>query len=320
LYSLLCKYLLNEADAVERQWVDSWLQGNTANKAALEGVRKMLHAPMPAQFSSQTVDTEASWQRLLNTIQPEVKEAPVFTLPETKKTGFRWYYAAAAVAVIAVGLSLYNMIYKEDAAVKALTGQLVYTLPDGSIVKLDSLSEITVAGDFGKKGRTVYLRGKAFFDITANEKQPFEVRMNDDMKVRVLGTQFTIDFRENIPLNIHVASGKIMVMSSKQNRSVVLTPGMLLHQDEPGVKPEIVEHVLDVEKIELSFNDAPLSEVLETVETMYDVKFEVKDATLLTMPVKTTFSNEPIEKVLETLEFMTNTTIESKAPGLYIIE
>lgn len=320
LYSLLCKYLLNEADAVERQWVDSWLQGNTANKAVLDGVRKMLHAPMPAQFSSQTVDTEASWQRLLNTIQPEVQETPVFKLPETKKPGFRWYYAAAAVVVIAVGLGLYNMIYKEDAVVKALAGPLVQTLPDGSTVKLDSLSEITVAGDFGKNDRVVYLKGKAFFDITADEKHPFEVRMNDDMKVRVLGTQFSIDFRENIPLNIHVVSGKIMVMSSKQNRSVVLTPGMLLHQEKPGVKPQIVEHVLSVEKKELSFDDAPLSAVLETVETVYNVKFEVKDAALLKMPLKTNFSNEPIEKVLETLEFMTNTTIEIKAPGLYIIE
>lgn len=318
LYSLLCKYLLNEADALERQWVEAWREGNAANEAVLNGVRQMLNAPMPAQFGDQAIDTEASWQRLANTIQSAKAEAPVYTLPEAKKPRFRWMQAAAIIIILGGGLT-WALLKKNDSAVLAFSGPLEHRLPDGSTVRLDSLAELTVDKDFGKNSRKVYLKGKAFFDIAPNEQQPFEVGMNKDMMVRVLGTRFTIDNRENTPLNIHVESGKILVINSKENKSEVLTQGMLLHQQAQNLKPVIVDNVVDVDDKELTFNDDPLDEVLETVEVVYDVKFELADTSLMKNAVKANFSKAPIEDVLSALSFMTNTTIEKTGPRSYKI-
>ncbi|MCK7557685.1 hypothetical protein MKQ70_22825 [Chitinophaga sedimenti] len=80
---------------MERQWVDTWRQDSAANEAVLDGVRKML-APMPI---AAAVDTEASWQRLLHTIQPEAK---VLEMPPRKKR--TWAWAAAILAVVASGV------------------------------------------------------------------------------------------------------------------------------------------------------------------------------------------------------------------------
>ncbi|UYQ92053.1 FecR domain-containing protein [Chitinophaga horti] len=314
LYTLLCKYLLNEADGLERQWVDTWRADNAANEAVLEGVRKMLEAPAPVQT---VVNTEASWQRLLNTIQPE--GAKVVAMPGRKQR--RWLPAAAVIlAIVAAGVGVWNLTSGPGEKTLVFNGVQEQVLPDGSKVRLDSASELRVAQDFGKKERRVYLKGKAFFDITADEQHPFEVQMNEDMMVRVLGTQFSIDFRENRPLDIHVTSGKIMVMNNKEQRSLVMTPGMLLRQPEPNRKPYIVDHVVDVEKLELSFEDAPLSDVIETVEAIYNVKFEVKDTGLLKTPITTNFNNRPIAEVVETLAYMNGISITQKAPGIYIVE
>lgn len=311
LYTLLCKYLLNEADAVERQWVDTWRQDNAANEAVLDGVRKML-APMPI---AAAVDTEASWQRLLHTIQPEAK---VLEMPPRKKR--TWAWAAAILAVVAAGVSLWNVVTKENAPELVLNGLQEQTLPDGSKVRLDSASELRIAADFGKKERTVFLKGKAFFDVTDDAAHPFEVRMNEDMVVRVLGTQFTIDFRDNRPLDIHVTSGKIMVMNKKEQKSLVMTPGMLLHQPKPNMKPMIVDNVVNVEMRELAFVDAPLSSVLETVEAVYNVKFEVKNEAVLKKSIDTNFSNDTIDNIVTTLARTMDVSIREKAPGIYIIE
>ena len=63
LYSLLCKYLLNEADSLSRQWVDAWRKEAPANEEALSAIRRMLEVPHPvAAYPGLT--TDESWERL----------------------------------------------------------------------------------------------------------------------------------------------------------------------------------------------------------------------------------------------------------------
>lgn len=63
LYSLLCKYLLNEADAVERRWVETWQKEDVANGEVLSAIRKMLDVEAPV-VAYPGLDTETSWERL----------------------------------------------------------------------------------------------------------------------------------------------------------------------------------------------------------------------------------------------------------------
>lgn len=67
LYSLLCKYLLNEADAVERRWVETWRTENAANEEVLSAIRRMLDIPAPV-VAYPGLDTDSSWERLKRTI------------------------------------------------------------------------------------------------------------------------------------------------------------------------------------------------------------------------------------------------------------
>jgi transmembrane sensor len=95
---------------------------------------------------------------------------------------------------------------------------------------------------------------------------------------------------------------------------------MLLHQPKPDVKPMIVDNVVNVELRELAFVDAPLSSVLETVEAVYNVKFEVKNEAVLKKSIDTNFSNDTIDNIVTTLARTMDVSIKEKAPGIYIIE
>src|SRR5690606_9129923 len=104
LYSLLCKYLLGEAEAPERAWVEAWRKERPANEAALGAIRRLLEAPRPAD-PSFGISTDASWDRLRATIaaQPAASpaaEAEAEMVPLRRRN--TWWMAAAAVAALLI--------------------------------------------------------------------------------------------------------------------------------------------------------------------------------------------------------------------------
>ncbi len=99
------------------------------------------------------------------------------------------------------------------------------TLEDGSIVTLNTGSEISIA--FEADRRTVNLsRGGALFDVTPDATRPFMVRM-DGGAVEVLGTVFDV-LRKDEGFSVTVLEGRVSVSADVEglasNKAVVLAP------------------------------------------------------------------------------------------------
>src|SRR5690606_34806354 len=71
------------------------------------------------------------------------------------------------------------------AAKKGSTLKL--TLPDNSIVQLNSGSSINISSSYGINDRNVLLKGEGFFEVAHNKQTPFIVEVKD-AKINVLGT------------------------------------------------------------------------------------------------------------------------------------
>ena len=69
-------------------------------------------------------------------------------------------------------------------------GEYQITLADGSMVQLNSGTQLKFPVVFDKEKREVYLTGEAFFEVQKDEKRPFYV-IADGIKIRVYGTSFT---------------------------------------------------------------------------------------------------------------------------------
>jgi ferric-dicitrate binding protein FerR (iron transport regulator) len=312
LYTLLCKYVLSEADTEERLWVEEWLQTDAQHPQLLAALEKVLRR---IPYQEDTAATEIAWQRL-NT---KMEDGPVKDNRmgnSSMEEGLRiepkrnTWWMAAAIFVLAAGAGLWWIAARNNRA-QTFTGPVMAQLKDGSTIQLDSLAQLEVLPGFGSRQRLVKLTGKAVFDVTPDAVHPFIVKLGE-REVKVLGTKFTIDCTDKGFLRVHVNSGRVMVKDN--GGSVILSTGMLL-EHQAGQSAKVAGHVMNAEKKELAFTDTPLSEVLQTIGVVYN-KQVTADSMLLGLPVTATFTGEPVENVLSAIAYMTNTIIIQHVSGI----
>ncbi len=314
LYSLLCKYLLNEAEAPERAWVDAWRKDQPANEAALDAIRRLLEAPLPRDTFAG-ISTNNSWDRLRATITAGPAQAPEAFTEEAPVVPLRrrntWWMAAAATGIVAV--AGFWGLKQLGGDKQSFAGGETAALHDGSRIELAGNGKLTVHEDFGDQERRVRVSGKASFDIAASAGKPFVVEAGGT-EIKVLGTRFTVEL--DTSLFIRVESGKIQVTDPALGKPVIMTPGMTLRRegtdggfDITGGTPE-----------PMVFEDVPFGMVLETVQKAYDVKISVADPAMLEKRITTRFSGETIGEVMEALGFMVSASVETPKPGEYKLQ
>ncbi len=112
-----------------------------------------------------------------------------------------------------------------------------FTLPDGSNVTLEEGSRVVYWDDF-VSDRRVGLDGEAFFDVACDEANPFTVN-NEGLSVVVLGTEFKMKARNNIPeAEIVLVSGSVAVEIGDQRHRLAPNHRMTLDKSTLSV----VEH------------------------------------------------------------------------------
>jgi len=103
-------------------------------------------------------------------------------------------------------------------------------LPDGSRIQLFARSSIEYSKTFTKEAeRSIYLNGKASFDVVKNKHQAFTV-YSGGLVTTALGTSFLIRAYENEEsISVQLNSGKVMVKSpvfeSRAFHTSILLPG-----------------------------------------------------------------------------------------------
>lgn len=88
----------------------------------------------------------------------------------------------------------------------ALGEQASYTLADGSVLSLNTDSEVAV--NFSDRARRItLLKGEAHFEVESNPDRPFEVYAGT-RRVRAIGTAFSV-FRQDQAVKVIVSEGKV---------------------------------------------------------------------------------------------------------------
>lgn len=156
-------------------------------------------------------------------------------------------------------------------------GNYKVTLPDGTLVWLNSASSLTYPLEFTGKYRNVELQGEAYFEVTKNKHKPFTVTA-DKMQVAVLGTHFNVSAYGNASApNTTLFEGSVRL--SHLSQSVLLVPG------QQGTL-NAGQH-FDVAKVNLNkvmawkngyflFQDDSVREIMEQISRWYDVDIEYR--------------------------------------------
>lgn len=103
-------------------------------------------------------------------------------------------------------------------------------LPDGTKVWLNSHTELTYNGDYGKGNRQVVLSGEGYFEVAKDSTSRFIVKAGE-MEVEALGTTFNVKaYQEDRELTTTLFEGKVRTSIGKDE--VILKPDESLSFDK----------------------------------------------------------------------------------------
>lgn len=273
IHSLLLKVFDEEISLEEKQEVERWLKKGAKNQALFDSLRQS-YSDAGKRIAPNT-NTEKAFQALNEKLQLTDSYSK-----EIKKTFFSsLIFRAAAILVFLLALTFLFVSNDENTIIANTSdGVLWDTLIDGSVICLNSNSEITLEKSFGKTTRKLNLSGEAWFDVAPDKSRPFIVCM-DDLRVKVTGTSFSISSYENSEItDVFVESGKVQFYNSEDELNensfkLDLRPGELARYENNEVAkiPVPDPNYLAWKSGLLVFDQSPLSVVVDKLEKQYGV-------------------------------------------------
>lgn len=166
-------------------------------------------------------------------------------------------------------------------------------LSDGTHVRLNVNSRLTVSNSFGDERRRVRLDGEAYFDVATDSTKPFMVHAGGTV-TRVLGTAFDVSaYPDEEEAKVIVTEGRVSLQAdsgqigenednaSREKESVILTERQMARVLNSGgqiirQKTEGQQHLAWMNG-ELILNDAPFSKVVRSLERWYDLEIILEE-------------------------------------------
>lgn len=200
LWILMSRRLSGEASPAEIEELGDLLENSPERQYLLDILHSYFINPAVTIDGEARVepDLEEGFRKIIGGAEEDIQPARIVRFPGWRRVG----YAAAAAAILLVGLGVYHLMRPAGLPEKLIPvrgGEVVASpgartklvLPDGTLVWLNSNSKLKYAGDFNIHSREVELEGEAYFDVVKNASLPFIVH-SAAINIRVLGTAFTI--------------------------------------------------------------------------------------------------------------------------------
>lgn len=318
---LLAKYLINEVNPIEKSEVEAWLNQSEGNREELEQNRKMLDS-IDAFYKAEDFNSVAALRKVQ--LKMRTSQLRVVHKNTVRREVISRFYKIAAVVVFAVLLGsagyyfgFKNKVTEVYTEIISTEKQVIseYTLPDGSVVALNSNSKLVFPNKFTGEIREVTIYGEAFFNVKPDASKPFIINAGN-AQVKVLGTSFNVKaYPGNETVEVVVATGEVQILgktdSEENNQSkILLVPG------EKGIvtnKSRLAEKMennnpnyLSWKTHDFVFNEIPLHEVISCLENSYHVDIEVSQPELNDLKLTAHFENKSIDFVLNVVRLTFN--------------
>jgi len=155
-------------------------------------------------------------------------------------------------------------------------GEYKVVLPDGTIVYLNSETELKYPDKFDDHNRIVYLSGEAYFEVKRMPLKPFYVQ-TPTVKIKVYGTKFNVKTNTlNNGVETVLSSGLLGVKSLK-SKEYIINPNQLIEFDKNGnylfTEDVNSDYYTAWKDGRFSFYKTDLREVFNILSRWYDVEF-----------------------------------------------
>ena len=317
------RYVFGEYAPEEEAGLQAWIAEDQTRATLASELRQVWKA---TEGSSAERDVDAAWKAVRGQLASErpaergsaldrPRRGRRSTLRRSRRAGRSWFGAAAGAVIIAA-IAFITMLLHDNPFTQVPSPQAkVFTtekgqratvhLSDGTRVRLNVDSKLTLPSDFANSTREVMLEGEAYFDVARDTTRPFIVQAGE-ASVHVLGTSFNVEaYTGERQVQVAVAEGEVALKAGASERqdTVVLKPQQL--GVASGRHLQAVRHGVALSsylawtKGKLVFRDAPLDEVSRKLSRWYDLRVETQVPPGTVDRLNATFDSLPLSQILK---------------------
>ena len=307
---ILRRYRSGECTAEERALIDAWYA------AIQENPGREQEDPDEVEHLNRKM-----WSVIREKAFGEDDGVKYFNVHRNRARLTCYSLAAAAVVALVIGASVFFLrpsdLLKNDAlavengkGVKSIEifndraeARLV-VLPDKSTVQLEPGSKVVFPERFTGNHRKITFDGEGFFQIEKDPDRPFYV-YTAHVVTKVLGTSFTIRaFQKEPEVVVAVRTGRVSVYTHNDAEDgnaalpeTILTPNQQAIYSKPThtLSRALVDNpqpVVSKEKLlAIHFENAPISEIFQTIEDVYQIDIRFNERLLAGCRLTTSISD-----------------------------
>jgi transmembrane sensor len=196
---LIGKYLSGNASPEETKKLMNWIKEDPSNQVEFEQAEKFWNLSLNLK-KEKDADVENAWSEFksLAEAQPEI---------HVRKTSYKWWRVAAAIALFMVMGIVVKLFYTQPAPVSSLAGRHIskapvvpatVSTPDMSPVNLDTLPEVTVVKTQAKRPKQrVFPVEKSIAMITISTDDSAKIFLLPDNSIVYLNANSKLEYPEN---------------------------------------------------------------------------------------------------------------------------
>ena len=185
--------------------------------------------------------------------------------------------------------------------------KLQLTLPDGTRVWLNSVSELEFPAEFDGEERLVKLTGEAFFEVEKDLRRPFKV-LAEGTVTTALGTSFNINTKTTGRVNISLHTGRVKVEAPLVAEGIFLDPGRELqydaHQERVTVNGFNPTTVTGWKEGRLVFAESGLPEAVRMLEDWYGINIQINNAEEIDWRYSGEYQHQTLDNVLNSMAYI----------------
>lgn len=303
---LIERYHRGQCSLEEQHIVEQWLDSEETEMSFPEnaGLKAM---------------EDKGWKKISGRYNIAVHSDPVAGF---KLRNYRMLWQFAACMILALGAAFFYyseidsgnnnqkeaLVYKE---IRTLKGQkLKVSLPDGTVVWLNSESVLRFPENFKGHLRELRFSGEAYFSVAKDASKPFVIH-TEKTKIQVLGTQFNLRaLATETATSVVVQEGMVKFSGNSGKQQEILTSNKrgVFDASSPTIPFMNTEDVYAGKYIAWKDNDLLLDnltigQAIQTLERWYNVKITISRADLRNEHYTGSFKNPALKQVLESMAF-----------------
>lgn len=316
---LLIRYWDKTASRADKEELLQWLKTSDENRRYFNSSFEL----WTASLSANKVQSDTAFERFKSTINQEEQ----LSIKRIKLQPYLLRIASICILTLLGYFVVQNTsFWKKEVYVQEVImphgnkGKI--TLPDGSLVWLNSDSKISYPRDFSDAKREVAIEGQAYFEVAKDADRPF-VLTADKVSVEVLGTKFDV---QNYPakneISVTLLEGSISVSDDTNPKGQLLSPDQKYTYSKESRTNKIDKTNATFSNVwiqdKLTFENKKLSDIIPYIENWFGVTVvcdtQLAENTRLTFTIR----QDSLDDILQSIEYISTLSFEENNNKVYI--